>query len=175
MAVPKWISSVKNRRVRRRWKSWWLRPWTVPLDPDRAVAYKRKLRQHGRYSTHITIAEWKSHPDRCGCPVTASPYPRRTQKLAFKVERVRHRLGDVPIRNLSAYRSPCHERCIGGAFGYHPRGQAVDPVKPSGMSTSTWNAPWLREFGSGGIGMQRTTGVIRHVDTGPRRRWFYYN
>jgi Peptidase M15 len=173
MAVPKWISNVKNRRVRRLWKGWWLRPWTVPLDSDRAVAYKRKLRRHGRYSTHITIAEWRSHPDRCGCPVTASPYPRRTQKLAFKVERVRHRLGDIPIGNLSAYRSPCHERCIGGLFGYHPRGQALDPVKPPGMSATAWNAPWLREFGGGGIGIQRSTGVIRHVDTGARRRWFY--
>ena len=101
------------------------------------------------------------------------PLPSPTQKLAFMVERVRHRLGDIPIRNLSAYRSPCHERCIGAAFGYHPRGQAVNPVKPSGMSTTTWNAPWLREFGDGAIGIQRSTGVIRHVNTGPRRRWFY--
>jgi hypothetical protein len=67
---------------------------------------------------------------------------------------------------------PPHERFIGDAFGYHPRGQAVDPVKPPGMSTTTWIAPWLREFGGGGIGIQRSTGDIRHVDTGPRRRWF---
>jgi hypothetical protein len=147
----------------------------APLDgPPRSRSgrgLQGRLRQHGRYSTHITIAEWKSHPDQCGCPVTASPYPRRTQKLAFKVERVRHRLGDIPIRVISAYRNRCHERCIGGALAYHLRGQAVDPVKPSGMSTTTWNAPWLREFGGGGI--ERNTSVIRHVDTGPRRRWFY--
>lgn len=172
--IPKWISNVKSARRRRKWKFYWNNPWRVPTSPARAAIYKYRLRKHGRYSTNFTISEWKSKSDGCGCSSTASPHPHATQKLAFKVERVRHRLGDIPIRNASVYRNPCHEGCIGGAWGYHPKGQAIDPVKPSGMSVSRWNDAWYAEFGGGGIGIDGGSGAIRHADTRTyRSRWYY--
>ncbi len=167
--VPKWVEQGG-------WTEGWLKPWTVPLDGRKWPKFKAELRKHGLYSPHFTIAEWKSRPDSCGCPSVPSPCPARTQRLAFKVERVRHRLGDRPIGNWSVYRSRCHNDCTPGAAkrSRHMSGDAIDPKVPAGVSIARFNREFHREFANGGIGTQGTlSGLVRHVDLGPRRRWTY--
>lgn len=171
--VPKWISNIKRKKKRERWKQWWLRPWTIPGSALRAVGFKKALRDHGLYTPNFRISETVSKPDGCGCRSDQSPYPQRTQKLMVKCERVRHDIGDVGFGFASVWRNSCHESCIGGANGYHPRGQACDPLKPGSVTADEWNAAWYRHFGRGGIGTGCNTKIVQHADTGPTRRWCY--
>ena len=133
------------------WKSWWLRPWTVPSIPigpwptSGSFASTAATRRTSRLLS-------ESHPDRCGCPVTGPTLAERRNSRSRSSRSgtgwVTSRSATSPLTGVPA--TNLHR----GRVRLPPRGQAVDPVKPSGMSTSTWNAPWLREFGSGGIGMQ---------------------
>jgi len=163
--IPGWISNVKNTKVRRQWKEWWLKPWTVPTSPDKARGFKRQLWKHGLVTPHYTKKEAASKDGR------AVPDELRNgcQKQGFLLERARHLQGDRPLRMLSWYRSPQHNTAVGGASSSkHMRATACDPLDPIRVSVAQ------KVWANGGIGYQdRIGGTIRHVDTGPKRSWVY--
>lgn len=174
--IPGWIKRIKSDKRRHRWRYWWQRPWLVPRRTIKAVGFKRALRRHGYLSPNFQIVEFASKSDSCGCPRRK---PRglnrlRCQKLCFKLERVRHRLGNERISVLSGWRSNCHNLCIRGAtFSQHKRGRAIDPLPSGNYSQSDFNVELAREFHNGGIGRGANTGDVQHVDFGARRRWYY--
>ncbi|MEM6492135.1 MAG: D-Ala-D-Ala carboxypeptidase family metallohydrolase, partial [Pseudomonadota bacterium] len=72
-----------------------------------------------------------------------------------------------PMAVNSGYRSPAHNRRIGGAKrSYHVRGMAadiaIDGPEPDDLVAAA------RAFGIGGVGLYRS---FRHLDIGPRRTW----
>lgn len=174
--IPDWIRAIKSPKRRKLWRYWWQRPWRVPKRNIKAVGFKRALRRHGYLSPNFRTSEFASKADRCGCPRRK---PRglkrlRAQKLAFKLERVRYRLGNEPIGVLSGYRSNCHNDCVRGASqSQHKKGRAIDPLPRGNYSWNDFDREMAREFINGGIGRGAVTGTVQHVDTGPQRRWTY--
>lgn len=69
-----------------------------------------------------------------------TPYPEewrddRAVVLAAEFEVVRHDCGDVPIEVLSAYRTPTHNRKVGGKpNSQHPEGRALDLKNPKHLT-----------------------------------------
>jgi LCP family protein required for cell wall assembly len=166
--VPKWVEVGG-------WTEGWLKPWTVGPGPLRWRRFKRQLRKRGLLSPHYTVDEFASKAGKCGC---ARSFPKRKQRkaqqLAFRLERCRHRLGDRQIGVLSGYRSPRHNHCVGGApASRHVVGDAIDPIKPSGVPWAKFNRVLAAEFDGGGIGRGCDTGQVQHVDVGRKRRWCY--
>jgi zinc D-Ala-D-Ala carboxypeptidase len=163
--VPRWVREGG-------WVSGWERPWTVPRDPDKWPKFKDALWRHGLISPNFSRAEFASRADSCGC--RRRDAPRVAQKLAFALEDARHDMGDKTIGVLSGFRSPCHNRCVGGATqSRHMVGDAIDPTKSSGVTQSKFNSVLRRVFENGGIGSGAVSGNVMHVDLGDRRRWTY--
>ncbi len=104
-----------------------------------------------------------------------TPYPiayivdGRATELALLFEAIRALLGGQPLTILSAYRTPAHNRKIGGApNSQHVEGRALDLRPPPGM-TPDQMAGKLKEWSLygqlpslGGIGVYRS---FIHVDT----------
>lgn len=104
-----------------------------------------------------------------------SPWPEVVDPgLYFLLEEIRADFGE-PIYINSGYRSPEHNRKIGGApNSFHVKGQAAD-IRPTRYKDSE---KWARALGrlkiianrrcTGGVGFYPT---FVHVDLGPHRRW----
>jgi len=118
-------------------------------------------------SAHLTWAE-------LACK-DGTPYPElfkatRGLTLAGVFETIREACGNRPIRVLSAYRSPEHNRTIGGArHSQHVEGRALDLQPPSGMTVAAFYTR-IRVLAEtdlriGGVGRYRT---FVHVDIRPR-------
>jgi len=103
-----------------------------------------------------------------------TPYPDefkldgRVFQLAAVFEDIRRVCGNKPIRINSAYRSPAHNKKIGGARNsQHLHGRALDLVPPKGMSVDKFyeiirlNAD---DFGIRGLGKYKT---FVHIDIRP--------
>lgn len=116
-------------------------------------------------SQHLT---WKELACKDG-----TPYPDkfildgRIFKLAAVFEDIRHLWGK-PITILSAYRSPTHNKKVGGARNsQHMQGRALDLAPPKGVKIGDFyetiknNAD---KFGITGIGKYKT---FVHVDVRP--------
>jgi len=85
--------------------------------------------------------------------------------LMALLDAVRRRAGR-PVTINSGYRSPTHNRAIGGATNsYHMRGMAADIVVPG--KTTAEIAAIARSLGAGGVGVYGNRFV--HIDVGPRR------
>ena len=91
-------------------------------------------------SDHLTWDEMACHDER------KTPYPEdlredRGVQLAGLFELMRYALGDAPLRILSAYRSPDHNRKVGGARkSQHVQGRAIDIATPAGVSYEKFHA-----------------------------------
>ena len=122
-------------------------------------------------SPHLT---WKELSCKDG-----TPYPEEFKRdgrvyiLGMVFEAIRSLCGDKPIRILSAYRTPSHNRKIGGAKNsQHVLGRALDLAPPSNLSVSQfyqlikvaarYDLPEVR-----GIGLYKT---FVHVDIRPSER-----
>lgn len=82
------------------------------------------------------------------------------------LERLRSALGH-PLTVTSGYRTPEHNRAIGGATAsFHMRGMAAD-VSSKRVPPSTIAAE-ARRLGFGGVKAYPT---FVHVDVGPKRTW----
>src|SRR5688572_1382683 len=113
---------VKNAS---RWKRWrWKHPWSVFA--RRSKLFKRWVWKHGYVSPHYSRQEWAS---KDGTPVPGD-LRGNAQRQAFTLERLRHRLGDKPLGGISYYRSPAHNRAVGGATSSrHMQADATDFAK----------------------------------------------
>jgi uncharacterized protein YcbK (DUF882 family) len=118
-------------------------------------------------STHLTWAE-------LAC-ADGTPYPEalrstRGLEVAALFEAIRALCGHQPIVVTSAYRTPAHNRKIGGApDSQHMQGRALDLKPPAGMTVAEfyrriWDArDALPKLGA--VGRYR---AFVHVDTRPR-------
>lgn len=101
-------------------------------------------------------------------------YPVKFRDRAFRLaavfESIRRACGDNPIQVLSAYRTPAHNRKVGGARNsQHVQGRALDLMPPTGYTVDTFyrlirslaqtSLPEIR-----GIGKYKT---FVHVDIRP--------
>ena len=82
----------------------------------------------GDLSPHFSKAEFADHSGAPFPPGIPSP------KLIVKLEALRAALGGKPITIVSGYRSPAHNKAVGGAKNsQHLRGRAAD-IKVEGVS-----------------------------------------
>jgi zinc D-Ala-D-Ala carboxypeptidase len=85
-----------------------------------------------------------------------------------KLQELREKLG-TPLLITSAYRSPEHNRKVGGAKNsYHMRGNAFD-IRMENQDPVAFEAA-AREIGFRGIGYYPKQGFM-HIDLGPERTW----
>lgn len=85
-----------------------------------------------------------------------------------KLQALRDRLG-TPLLITSAYRSPAHNKAVGGAKNsYHMRGVAFD-VRMENHDPHEFEAA-ARAVGFTGFGYYIKNGFM-HIDTGPARVW----
>jgi len=116
-------------------------------------------------STHLSWAE-------LACK-DGTPYPRewrstRVIPVAIEFEFLRAVCGGKPIRVLSAYRTPEHNRRVGGApNSEHVQGRALDLAPPAGMHLLAFaevinTRAEARDSYIGGIGVYRS---FVHIDT----------
>ncbi len=115
-------------------------------------------------SPHLAWSELACHD--------GTPYPRewresRAVALAAMFEAVRARVGK-PLRILSAYRTPEHNRRVGGArYSQHVEGQALDLKPPQGWTVAKLADVVREEPTVVGLGVYPT---FVHVDCRPGRR-----
>ncbi len=163
-SVPSWIRNETHR-------GYWLRPWTVPLDPRKAAQFKKLLRDHGHLSPHFTIKEAACN-DPAETPVPTRLLPR-AQMHAFNLERLRHELGDVPLDVLSWFRTVFWNDKNGGASeSRHLKadGTDFDVAVVKRIGTAKFDRAAEKVFANGGFG--RYPSGSRHVDSrGERARW----
>lgn len=104
----------------------------------------------GDLSAHFSRSEFVEH----GSGKLVGPDPA----LIDGLERLRHLLGDKPLRIVSGYRSPGYNARVGGArHSFHTTGRAADlerGVVPLSVAVAA---------GFGGIGV--CGGWVVHVDT----------
>lgn len=155
----------KTITVPRRYLPYWHKPWTPQA--RRSRRFRLWLGRHGLLSPHFSLPEARSQDGR--------PIPRRMRSRArnhaFRLEILRHELGDKPMAIASWYRSPQHNRAVGGA------------AKSQHMSAVATDHPveWVRQhpkfdqiadriFADGGFGQY--PGGARHCDSrGFSARW----
>jgi zinc D-Ala-D-Ala carboxypeptidase len=114
-----------------------------------------------------TLWRWKNFsPDEIACRGTGQLklHPEALDKL----QALRNRLGK-PLILRSAYRSPEHNRAIGGATrSKHLDGAAFD-IAMANHDPAAFEAA-AREVGFLGFGFYRRSGFM-HIDLGPARQW----
>lgn len=122
----------------------------------------------GDLTPHFSLSEFRS---RDGAPMTPA-VEANIRRLAVQLQRVRDRLG-APMRITSGYRSPEHNRRVGGApRSLHVRGLAADIASPAGAPVV--HATIRRAIRSGAVrdgGLGLYSSWV-HYDLGPAgRRW----
>lgn len=129
--------------------------------------FRRWLARHGMLSPHFSLAEAAS---RDGQAIPRSMrYAARNH--AFRMEVLRHRLGDVAIPINSWYRSPQRNREVGGASkSLHMKAIACDIGREFCARHPSFDTIASTVFSNGGFGTY--PGGARHVDSrGWRARW----
>ena len=85
-----------------------------------------------------------------------------SNELLLKLERLRYECGNKPMIITSGYRTPSHNKRVGGASNsQHIYGRAAD-IKVRGVSPSTVYSKADKIFSRGGVGKYST---FTHVDT----------
>jgi hypothetical protein len=136
--------------------------------PENAPSYPNGT----HVSSNLTWAELACHDAK------RTPYPHHWRRsravvLARAFEMVRAACGDVPLSILSGYRTPAHNKAIGGAVhSQHVEGRAIDLRTPKGLTVSQF-AECVREaIRAGapirGLGIYRRWGC--HIDLRPGDR-----
>lgn len=168
--MPEWV------KRHRQWREWWRKPWTVPLESNRAVTFKKRLWNHGLVSPNFTRKEMGGElRHSLGCPVPEA-LRSHCQRHAFTLERVRHACGDQSMSPLSAYRCGPHNSAVGGVSNsQHLRALATDwdDATRARLGPRRFDKAMHYHFRNGGRGVVGNTSHIRHVDNGPRRTWSY--
>jgi len=149
----------------------WRRPWTEKARGN--ADFKKLILKHGHLSPNFTLREASGkHRHRLGSDVPSHLIPN-AQRHAFKLEIVRHELGDKPLPILSWYRDPDHNVAVGGAKdSRHLYADATDFSKETvdSFGAARFDAVMERVFADGGFG--RYPSGSRHGDSrGHRARW----
>ena len=123
-------------------------------------------------SEHLTWAELACK-DGTGYPLEWRT--TRAPDLARLFEAIRAICGDQPIQILSAYRTPAHNRKIGGApLSQHVEGRALDLRPPEGWTVARFYDVVRTLHRTGGIGRYQVAGFV-HVDVRPVDRLVAWN
>lgn len=89
-------------------------------------------------------------------------------RLVWHLEKLRAICGGRPLRIVSGYRDPAHNRAVGGAkASRHMHGDAADI--PAGYAT----VEQARRAGFTGIGRRGQWAVHVDMRPGPRAEWHY--
>jgi len=106
----------------RRYRRHWRKPWTKAA--ARRAGFRKWLDKNGHLTPHFSKREAGS---KDGTSIDQGGVNRAARDHAFNLEKLRHLLGDVPISPISFYRSPAHNRAVGGARNsQHMTGRASD-------------------------------------------------
>jgi hypothetical protein len=143
------------------------KPWT--LAARKSPAARRWLDAHGYITPHFT---WRSYACTDGTPVPPS-LRRNAVRLHWRLELMRHRLGDVAMVVDGPYRTAEKNRAVGGASD--SRHMHADAADFFASQVDRWVAKSRRlrsredvlriaerTFYNGGVGNE-TTGTL-HVD-----------
>lgn len=170
-----WLKMSQSERRRRkyprglpkRYRWHWNHPWRWRA--RRHPGFRRWLNRHGYLTPHFSIAEAKC---KDGTNVRYGTR-RRARKHAFKLEKLRHRIGDKPVEVISWYRTRSYNDQVGGARNsHHIKGWATD--HPRQWIDRVGRAKVMREanyvFRNGGLGTY-PWGAIHTDSRGYRARW----
>ena len=151
----------------RKYRPHWDRPWRPRA--RNSPGFRRWLDAHGYLSPHFTLAEAAC---KDGTPVPTA-LNRGARNHAFNLERLRRRLGDRPIPVISWYRTPAHNRRVGGApQSKHLSAFATD--HPKQWVNQVGRSLVLRHgdavFRNGGMGVY-PAGSMHFDSRGVRARW----
>lgn len=122
----------------------------------------------GMVSAHLSWSELACRDRlRTPYPLDYRADPSRLPALAVAFEALRAAVG-LPLVVLSAYRTPAHNRAVGGAKdSQHVQGRALDLLPPKGW-TPTALAAVARELPQiRGVGLY---GTFVHIDVRPADR-----
>jgi len=152
----------------RRYRKHWRKPWTEAA--ARHGGFRKWLDAHGMLSPHFSKREAAS---KDGVSIDKGGVNKAARDQAFHLERVRHLLGDVPMPLGSWFRSPAHNRAVGGARNsQHMSGKATDHFRA--WVEHNGRAKVLRAFevvfARGGFGVY-PAGSIHGDSRGFRARW----
>ena len=115
-------------------------------------------------SPHLSWAELACHD---GTDYPAAWRESRAMELAAMFEAVRARVGQ-PLRILSAYRTPDHNRRVGGArHSQHVEGRALDLKPPKGWTVERLAKVAAEVVSVKGLGVYQT---FVHIDCRPSPR-----
>lgn len=158
--VPTWLPD--------RYEDHWRRPWLPKA--RRNIRFRHILGRHGYLSPHFTKESAKSGDGR---PIPKHLRPA-ARNHAFRLERLRHELGDKPISPISWYRSPEHNEAVGGAArSKHMAAIATDHTRQWVQANGGQQALLRRgdRIGFNGIGVY--PGGNMHFDSrhGPLTIW----
>lgn len=144
------------------------KPWTMQARANRAM--RKHLDSQGQVTPHFTWAEFACQ-DAAKTPVPPN-LRANTIRLCWLLEKMRHQLGDVPMSIDSGYRTPAHNREVGGASdSRHTHADAADffvaqvdrwVAQGTAPSRAAVLAIANRIFATGGLGNE-TSGTL-HVD-----------
>lgn len=87
-----------------------------------------------------------------GGSVSASQVKENLKLAMWRAEALRHKMGDIPLRVTSGFRSKACDRSVGGSgSGQHTYGKAIDLVPINGNTTYCAIAKQARSHGFGAI------------------------
>lgn len=119
---------------------------------------------------------WKELACKDGTPYPTKWINTRALEVSDSFEIIRAAFGNKPIRILSAYRSPAHNKKIGGArHSQHMNGRALDLMPPEGVNVlEFFNVikKFAKETKIRGIGLYET---FVHIDTRPSDNLVIWN
>lgn len=154
-------------KVPDRFELYWSQPW---LDKAaKSQPFRLWLNRNGFLSPHFTIVEAACHD--------GTPVPKRLKKRArdhaFRMEKLRHGLGDKSIPVISWYRTDAYNRSVHGAKeSRHVQADACDVDSAWVSKTGRKKVQAVAEvvFANGGVGTY--PGGSMHFDSrGTRARW----
>lgn len=145
----------------------WRRPWTDQA--RKSGGFRRWLHAHGYLTPHFTLADARCHD---GTPIPRSLVAHARDHY-FRMEKLRHALGDVPIPVMSGYRTDSYNRQIHGAkASRHVHADATDVDKSWVEKVGRQRVQHAAEviFADGGVGTY-PAGSMHFDSRGYRARW----